>query len=198
MTKPYLSLQNVCLMRGNVRLFAPLSFTLNAGEVLHLQGQNGQGKSTLLQAINGLFPLHTGHIESRVPCLYLGHRLAINQHLSTVDNLRFNALLYENVSLDTAAEQALLAKLNLSTRQHIKAARLSQGERMRLALSRLFISRAKCWLLDEPFSGLDSSSKALLLTQFDKHQQQGGAILFTSHQPIDLLGVKTIQLTGLV
>jgi heme exporter protein A len=55
-----------------------------------------------------------------------------------------------------------------------------------MALARLYITHAKLWVLDEPFVALDKQSLENLRTLLHQHVQQGGMLVFTSHQPVTL------------
>ena len=63
---------------------------------------------------------------------------------------------------------------------------LSTGQRRRAALARVVASGAELWLLDEPASGLDVASVAVLEALIARHRAEGGAVLVATHQPLAL------------
>jgi heme exporter protein A len=74
----------------------------------------------------------------------------------------------------------------LKSRAHLPLRVLSQGQKRRVALARLQVSQAKLWLLDEPFVALDTEAVQALQVLLQQHLSQGGAMVFTSHQTVNL------------
>jgi heme exporter protein A len=194
---PRLALDAITCERGARPLFAPLSFTVGAGEWVHLQGANGAGKTTLLRTLCGLMPPASGTIRwqgqtlaeagaaFRSDLLYLGHALALKGELSALENLLIDARLRGHDLTPQAAQNALEA-LGLRTRAHLPLRVLSQGQQRRAALARLAVSRARLWVLDEPWVALDADSVQRLSERLDAHVQGGGSLVFTSHQAAPL------------
>ena len=192
-----LALDAVTCERGARRLFAPLSLQLHAGEWVHLQGENGVGKTTLLRTVCGLTPAASGSVlwqgqpiaqvrsALQSELLYLGHSLALKADLSPLENLQVDAQLRGH---PTGTPQILdaLAELGLNSLAHLPLRVLSQGQQRRVALARLVLSRAALWVLDEPWVALDAKSMQALTQRLDAHVQAGGSLLFTSHQPAAL------------
>ncbi|HSW52315.1 MAG TPA: ATP-binding cassette domain-containing protein, partial [Sulfuricaulis sp.] len=71
---------------------------------------------------------------------------------------------------------------------------LSQGQKRRLALARLLVEHKPLWILDEPLSGLDVDSVSLMTTILLEHLAEGGLIIITSHQDIDVETKTTLQI----
>jgi len=71
---------------------------------------------------------------------------------------------------------------------------LSQGQQKRVALSRLLLSRAKLWLLDEPFVGLDLAAVELLQSVIRDHVAKEGMVVLTTHQEVALTSGKVKKL----
>lgn len=185
--------------RGGRPLFAPQSFTLSPGQAMQIEGDNGSGKTSLLRMVCGLAPTASGevrwggqaiaevrHAFSR-DLLYLGHNLGLKDELSAVENLRAALVLAGHPVSDEQALQALQA-LGLGSRAHLPLRVLSQGQKRRVALARLQLSKARLWVLDEPFVALDSLAVHALQQVLLNHLQQDGLLLFTSHQAVDLGG----------
>jgi heme exporter protein A len=192
--------------RGGRSLFAPVSFDLTAGQAIHIRGDNGAGKTSLLRGLCGLSPLSQGVVRwCGVPVakardtflsnmFFLGHALGLKDELSALENLQSaQAIAGQALSLQQAT-QALAAQ-GLTSRMHLPLRVLSQGQKRRVALARLQVSKARLWLLDEPMVALDTSAQQALIELLRTHTTQGGMLLFTSHQALEL--GKPVQVLGL-
>jgi heme exporter protein A len=201
-----LQVLNASCERGGRQLFKPTSFYIEPGQVLHLQGDNGAGKTSLLRALCGLSPLSQGQLswcgqplpQARAMFLqqvfYLGHALGLKDELSALENLQA-ATAIAGQPLDTPTAVNALKAQGLASRMHLPLRVLSQGQKRRVALARLQVSTARLWLLDEPMVALDSAAQLALTTLLQTHIQQGGMLLFTSHQPLALVdSVQTLRL----
>jgi len=192
-----LQVQHASVERAGRQLFAPVSFELQASQAMHLQGDNGSGKTSLLRGLCGLSPLSQGQVlwdgqpvqEVREVFLrdvfYLGHALGLKDELSALENLQTTAAMAGQVLHLQEAEQALAAQ-GMSNRMHLPLRVLSQGQKRRVALARLQVSKARLWLLDEPMVALDSAAQHTLIDLLRAHAAQGGMLLFTSHQALDV------------
>ena len=194
-----LSVSHLSCTRGDKRLFSDVSFTLAPGQWLHLEGDNGVGKTSLLRLVCGLSALEQGQIqwqnlsvaqnpeEFRANLAYLGHQLALKEDLTPLENLQADAAVAGRTV--TAPEaMAALAQLGLRGREHLPVRVLSQGQKRRTALSRLVLSPAKLWVLDEPFVALDGTAQIALSKVINQHLNQQGMVLLTSHQAVSLQG----------
>lgn len=192
-----LQVVNAVCERGGRQLFAPLSFSLLPGQAMHLQGDNGAGKTSLLRALCGLSPLSQGQVnwcgvalpQARQAFLrqvfYLAHALGLKDEFSALENLQTAAAIAGH-PLDLATATQALKAQGLSSRMHLPLRVLSQGQKRRVALARLQVCGARLWLLDEPLVALDASAQLALTALLQTHINQGGMLLFTSHQPLDL------------
>jgi heme exporter protein A len=194
-----ISVSNLSCSRGDKRLFSGVSFALQPGEWLHLEGDNGVGKTSLLRLACGLSALEQGEIqwqgqpvssnsdEFRANLAYLGHQLALKEDLTPLENLRADAAIAGR-DLHLADAKAALAQLGLKGREHLPVRVLSQGQKRRTALARLLVSSAKLWILDEPFVALDTAAQNVLSEVINGHLNRQGMVLFTSHQMVSLAG----------
>ena len=194
-----LTASNLSLSRGDRRLFSCVSFTLESGQWLHLEGDNGVGKTSLLRLLCGLISLEEGEIRwkgqttSKTPEIfradlaYLGHQLALKQDLSPLENLRADAAI-SGRELSTKDAMAALAQMGLRSWEHLPVRVLSQGQQRRTALSRLIVSTAALWILDEPFVALDAAAQNALAGVINAHLSRQGMVLLTSHQDLSLAG----------
>ena len=176
-------------------MFENLSFDLHAGECLHLQGPNGAGKTTLLKMLAGLTGGHGEHIRFKqrdmaqwgddygAQCHYLGHRDALKDTLSPLENLLTHASL-QGVALDEAHALQVLFKVGLSHCPDLPVRQLSQGQKRRTTLARFLALPRPLWLMDEPLVALDVAGQAELGSWMAAHLASGGMILLTSHQAL--------------
>lgn len=190
-----LEARNLECIRGDHRLFSDLSFTLDAGELLHVCGSNGSGKTSLLRIVCGLYIPDNGEVNWRRKNIrklreeyfreltYVGHLNGIKDDLSGLENLRIGCKLAQTEASEHDIKEALL-RMGLERREDLPAKFLSQGQKRRVALARLFLSKAVLWVLDEPFTALDTKAIELLRLLIGKHLQGGGIVILTSHQTV--------------
>lgn len=192
-------------IRGDRRLFRGLSLRLSPGELLHVLGHNGSGKSTLLRTLCGLFQPEAGEVRwNGVPItllaeeytkdvLYIGHKPGIKDDLTALENLRTASAL-DGVSLEEKRAWEVLEQVGLRGFEDLPSKHLSQGQKRRVALARLWVSRARLWVLDEPFSALDNTAIVTLQAVLESHLTNGGMIVLTTHQEVALSKVKQLRL----
>ena len=193
------SVYNLSCSRGDKRLFSGVSFALQPGQWLHLEGDNGVGKTSLLRLACGLSALEQGEIqwqgqpvsqnsdEFRANLAYLGHQLALKEDLTPLENLRADAAIAGR-ALSLADAKSALVQLGLKGREHLPVRVLSQGQKRRTALARLWVSSAKLWILDEPVVALDNAAQNVLSEVINSHLSKQGMVLLTSHQAVSLAG----------
>jgi heme exporter protein A len=194
-----LQVDRLACVRGDRPLFSDVSFQLSAGEWMHLQGDNGTGKTSLMRILCGLAPAAAGEVRwagqliqqsadtYRADMLYLGHTLSLKDDLSALENLQFEAAV-SGESLDPQRAQEALGRLGLRGREHLPLRVLSQGQKRRVALARLLTARARLWILDEPFVALDPGAVSQLVDLLGQHVSAGGMVLYTSHQTVPMAG----------
>jgi heme exporter protein A len=191
-----LSVEGLAIARGDRTVLKSLSFTVAGGEVLHVQGRNGIGKTSLLETLCGLRTPQDGSIGNRPEPAqqhWLGHKNALNAALSPLENLGFWCRL--NGSPGARLEPAL-QRVGLKVQRHRPCGSLSTGQRRRAALARLILAPRPWWFLDEPLAGLDFAGLDLLAELLHEHLRGGGAAILTSHQPLppDLPGLRVLSL----
>jgi len=167
---------------GDKPLLQDVSFVLEAGAVLHIKGANGAGKTTLLKLLAGLLDPTEGEIKykDKKSICYMGHKAGVNTHLTPREHVRLD--LDPNLS-DESIDDVLVC-LKLHDLQNTPCGLLSAGQRHRVGLLQLLSSDALLWLLDEPLVALDQESMRILGDLLQAHVRAGGAIVFTSHQPL--------------
>lgn len=202
-----LTAKNLHLWRGDRHVLKGVSFALGAGELLHVSGPNGTGKTTLLRAVAGLAHPEEGEVTwrgQRVGALdsrfceelgYVAHDAGLKGDLTARENVAFMVRLRREIA--DAAIEASLAKLDIAACAAIAARALSAGQRRRVALSRLLLSEALLWILDEPLTNLDSAGTALILDLLGRHLEGGGLALVATHGELPIRGgrVQRLELT---
>lgn len=176
-----ISATDLSIGRGDRSLLSGLNLSVSAGDVLHLRGRNGVGKSSLIEVLAGLRPPIAGQLQRRQPMHWIGHRNALQGDLSVGENLRGWCALnrIDSTNLAAALDRMGLARLKLRP-----ARTLSAGQKRRAALARLLIAPRPLWLLDEPLSGLDAEGVQVLGALMNEHLAGGGGIVVTSHQSL--------------
>lgn len=197
--------------RGDRDLFRGLSFAVKAGEVLHVAGENGAGKTSLLRMLCGLLLPTAGVVRWNGQPIggqrdvyhralrYIGHGAGVKDDLTARENVEFAARLNGFAPAPGDVQRALAA-LALGDRADAAARTLSQGQRRRIALARLMLggeAAGRLWILDEPFNALDARGVAVLTRALDAFLARGGCAVVTTHQDVALPGAVTrIELRG--
>ncbi|AWB25438.1 heme ABC exporter ATP-binding protein CcmA [Methylobacterium currus] len=190
--------ENLACRRSGRRVFAGLSFTLEAGEALTVTGRNGAGKSSLLAILAGRLRPEAGRLvaegvgERTIPeCLHVvGHRDGLKGALTAQENLVFARDLLGEADLDP---RAALARLGLAHAAALPVAYLSAGQRRRVALARLLVCRRPLWLLDEPTAALDVASQGALAGLMRGHLAEGGLVIAATHQALGLESARELS-----
>lgn len=200
-----LDVVNLACERGDLRLFSGLNFELASGDLMQVQGANGAGKTTLLRTLCGFIQPADGVVKwdrrdisewddrYHAQMCYLGHLNAIKDELSALENLQMSAGLM-GFKVDEQEAINALRRMGLRRKEHLPVRVLSQGQRRRVALSRLLIGDAKLWILDEPLTALDVGAVALMQELIGEHLSNGGMTIFTTHQPLQVAGIQTREL----
>jgi heme exporter protein A len=190
---------NLCCFRGNRWVFQNLNFSVNPGEILHLVGPNGCGKSSLLRIIAGLHPQASGSlegiIEDRTSFHYISHQNGLKGVLTVKENLKFWAPLYGSAHIKI---MDTLARFSLTPLQEVPFMYLSSGQQKRVSLSRLFLAKRVLWLLDEPTVNLDNTSLVKLFEQIKNHSAKGGLIIIASHEDLSNIKPKIFDFRQLI
>jgi heme exporter protein A len=185
-------------------LFEDLNFELREGQVLQIKGSNGSGKTTLLRNICGLNEGYEGAIswygdpikecreEFYSSLVYIGHRVGVNKVLTPLENLRWSSSLQQVITDDELLDA--LEKVGLRGYEDSQCFTLSAGQQQRVSLSKLLLSKAKLWILDEPFTTLDAAGVKQLEALLRTHAGNGGAVMVTTHHTLSAPDLQVLEL----
>ncbi|MFT6221678.1 MAG: heme exporter protein A [Candidatus Endobugula sp.] len=210
-----LAFRQVACHRDNRMLFSGVDYTIHSGDIVQITGANGIGKTTLLRAIIGLLHDYDGEIcwrdqpldgqgvnkgvankryDFTSELLFIGHLAGVKQSLTPRENLQFLANLHGAKTYNEEQIDHALAQVGLYGYENMPGYQLSAGQNRRIALARLYINQATIWVLDEPYTALDAQVIEKLETLFIQHAEQGGCVVFTSHQAP---AIKTLRILSL-
>jgi heme ABC exporter ATP-binding subunit CcmA len=176
---------------GRFPVLAGADFDVEQGEVVLLSGPNGAGKTSVLRCCAGLLAVRSGSVvvlgedlgrdrrAARRRVAFVGHDTFCYDDLTVAENLRFAARAAGRPAL--AADDAL-ARVGLDQQAGVTHARLSQGQRRRLALGVALAREAELLLLDEPHAGLDGDGRAVVDTVVRGAVAAGRTVLIASHE----------------
>ena len=168
----------------NEYLLEDLNFSLYKGEKFLVVGENGVGKSTLLKLITGVLTPNTGEIV-------IGNKTDIGYYAQELDGLNLNMNIMDNFKDLNVNEKSLRKVLGrfLFNGDEVfkKVGVLSPGERARVALAKLSITKSNFLVLDEPTNHLDPETQELIANVFKDFK---GTMIVVSHNPnfVDKLG----------
>lgn len=188
-----LEAKNLACRRGHRQLFKALSFHLEEGQLLLVEGQNGSGKTTLLKILSGLRQPDSGQtfwngqsVEQAISeylrgLVWLSHQNGIKDSFTARENLQMCADLFDGGNLRIVEA---LTRVGLKTHISTPVRHFSAGMKRRLALARLLLGQVRLWILDEPQAALDKLGIALFEELAEEHMKRGGLIVMTSHHDV--------------
>ncbi|MDP2904133.1 MAG: cytochrome c biogenesis heme-transporting ATPase CcmA [Methylovulum sp.] len=196
LSNPVLQAMALSCIRDDRVLFSDLTFALDVGQVLLLEGKNGSGKTSLLRILCGFREPDAGRVcwcgasindsQYHADMAYIGHLDGIKKELTVLENLNV-ALALGQTGLYPLANA--LARVQLAGYEDVLVQALSAGQKRRLSLARLLVTKNRLWILDEPFTSLDKQGIKLTETLMTEHTASGGLVVLTSHHDLNLSGV---------
>ncbi len=211
---------NVALFRGEKLLYRQLSFDIYIHKLTQIKAPNGYGKSSLLKAIISPSLCDDGaikHTFSHSDIIYLNEFLQFRSYLSLNDNLKWLfGMLGTDFSLNIQVRtkktydefiERVLTPLNLMSFLDVPVYELSQGQRKKLSLLWLWLDTEYdlsgqkqtkrdnlCYLVDEPFNGLDQDSVKFVLEHLFALANFGHTVILVSHLDITPICSKNTSL----
>lgn len=190
--EPIVRVEKVAQRYGRKVVLRSISLEVKAGEVAALLGANGAGKTTLLRILSGLDAPERGQVwlgnvllanaghEIRRYVGLVSHRPLVYENLNGLENLHFFAKMYDLVEPEERI-QAVLTAMDLWHRRYDPVRTYSRGMIQRLAIGRAILHDPPVLLLDEPDTGLDQESVAVLTDLIAQLRAGGRAVLVTTH-----------------
>jgi len=201
-----LSVNEVHVWRGERHVLRGFSLAAGPGDLLHVSGPNGTGKTTLLRVASGLLRPEAGTVswcgtsiiaardEYQRALAYASHEPALKNDLTALENLYFSVGLRR---VATKGElRASLDRTGVADCADLPARVLSAGQRRRVAMARVLAYGASLWLLDEPYSNLDAAGSLLLSSLLAAHVASDGIALVVAHHELKLAGTRRVELHG--
>lgn len=188
-----LLVQNLCFSRLNKKIYEDINLSLSIGKTILLSGKNGSGKTTFIKTIINILKPDSGNIYWKGKEInknlydffnnvtYISDKPTSIKYLTIKENIKIWKKFFLS-NIDDEQIENILSTLKLYEIANLKARNLSLGEIKKLEMLRLVIENKKVWILDEPLSNLDSGSLDIIKQTFDDHCNNGGSIIFTSHQ----------------
>jgi heme ABC exporter ATP-binding subunit CcmA len=201
-------LRSVVALAGRYPLLAGADLDVRPGEIVVVRGPNGAGKTSLLRVMAGLVVVAAGEatvlgldpmvdaraLRSQVGLL--GHRNGLYDDLTAEQNVLFAA---RAARRPKQSVPPALARLGLEGRLvSVPAAKLSAGQRRRVALAAMVVREPRLWLLDEPHAGLDAEHRALLDLLLREVAAAGATVVLASHEDgaTEALAHRAVTMSG--
>lgn len=184
MDKALISFHAISKEYSSRLLYKKVDAEIYPHQVVLLTGKNGTGKSTLLKIAAKLCaPSHgeVKHFVQKEEIAYLGHATFLYPQLSAVENLNFWQRTMRGTKLSEEDCLRVLKRVQLERFAHDQAGIFSRGMAQRLNIARILLQNPKLILLDEPSTGLDTDSNAILHQCIVDFAQKGAGILWVSH-----------------
>ena len=191
-----LSVDKIHVWRGDRHVLQGVSTHIGRGELLHVSGPNGTGKTTLLRVVSGLLRPEQGSVswlgqsiathrtEYQAALAYAAHEPALKGDLTALENLRFSVGLKRRPKPDEL--RGALQQTGVAACADLPARVLSAGQRRRVSLARVIAMQASVWLLDEPYANLDAAGSELVSELLQAHVTAGGLALVVAHRELAL------------
>lgn len=182
---------NLSRVYGSFQAVSDVSFTVNKGEVVGLLGQNGAGKTTIMDILAGILAPTAGtasiagHPAQSIPAKrilgYLPETPPVYPEMNVQEYLRFCCQIKQVVNKDIPMHvQDILSLCGLNEVEHKLIGSLSKGFRQRVGLAQALCGDPEILLLDEPTAGFDPL-QAVAFRKLIKKLSKDKAILFSSH-----------------
>ena len=191
-TRPLVDFQSVGRTFGDIEALAPCDLSVQRGEFVSIIGPSGCGKSTLLRLASKLDTPTSGTIDFSTDSVgYVFQDARLFPHLDVKQNLDYGRCM-NRLSFDPAAQDRVVALLDIGHLLDRRTGQLSGGERQRVALGRALLARPRLLLFDEPLGALDADRKAEILPYLVRLRDETGVpMIYVSHDADELRRLAT-------
>tara|TARA_B100000579_G_scaffold372076_1_gene335022 strand:- start:82 stop:684 length:603 start_codon:yes stop_codon:yes gene_type:complete len=187
--------KNLSLMRNDHYIIRDLSIEIFPKTVVNIFGNNGSGKTSLLKVLAGITEKTNGEIlKNNVDVIYVGHKYGLKSNLTIHENLALDNL--QDKVIASEEIDNVIKKYQMIFYRDTLVKNLSHGQQKRVCLMRTIIINSNLWLLDEPYSALDSKGVEILNNTIKEAVSNNVAVLMTNHKKIEIekLNVKNFKL----
>ena len=187
--------KNLSLMRNDHYIIRDLSIEIFPKTVVNIFGNNGSGKTSILKVLAGITEKTNGEIlKNNVDVIYVGHKYGLKSNLTIHENLALDNL--QNKVIASEEIDNVIKKYQMIYYRDTLVKNLSHGQQKRVCLMRTIIINSNLWLLDEPYSALDSKGVEILNNTIKEAVSNNVAVLMTNHKKIEIekLNVKNFKL----
>ena len=187
--------KNLSLMRNDHYIIRDLSIEISPKTVVNIFGNNGSGKTSFLKVLSGITEKTNGEISrNNVDVIFVGHKNGLKSNLTIHENLALDNLQDRVISSDEIDN--VIRKYQMIDYRDTLVKNLSHGQQKRVCLMRTIIIHSNLWLLDEPYSALDSKGIDILNSTIKEAVTNDVAVLMTNHKKIEIeeLNVKNFKL----
>lgn len=209
MNSPLLELKNINLEVENFKI-KDISISLYPGEIHMIMGENGSGKSMLMEMISGMVQPDSGEMffdgqlvkptslsfYSSSELIFIQQHTTLLENLSIAENLFFHNLPYRNKLLRNIDYeklnrqfQDLIQALNLPINADDTVRTLGLAQRQMIEFCKAYISDAKVVILDEPSAALTPSERQLLYMIVNRIKARGAGIFYITHRIDDAMTI---------
>lgn len=180
-----IEVSNLTCLRGAHKVLNRVSFSVQPGQLLLVEGPNGSGKTTLLRCLAGMVSGYQGQIllSQRQTPLLITDCAGLSAGLTAVQNLAWYGAL-RGLRLSQPAIMQALAKVGIRDGLDRQCGTMSAGQQKRVLLARLLLESAGIWLLDEPVVALDAAGIELVVELCGERLNTGGTVIVSLHQAI--------------
>lgn len=209
MNSPLLELKNINLAVSNFKIY-DINLSLYPGEVHMIMGENGSGKSLLMELISGMLQPDSGEIYfegqlvkpkslsfySSNELIFIQQRSTLLENISVAENLFFHKLPYKNKLLQTIdfeklnkQFQNLVDELKLPIKTTDTVKKLGLAQKQMIEFCKAYVSDAKVVILDEPSAALTPTERELLYQIVNHIKARGAGVFYITHRIDDTMTI---------
>ena len=192
MKPPAIALRDVTRRFGHLTALQNIDLAVQEGQTFVLFGPNGAGKTTMLRLIatlgkpsSGDIFVHDTNVRKNPETVrknigLISHQTLLYDDLTAPENLAFYGKMYGLQNLNQRIDE-VLHTVDLDHRQNDRVRNFSRGMKQRLAIARSILHKPSILLLDEPFTGLDTSAQSMLSNMIVDLKTEGRTIFLVTH-----------------
>ena len=192
MSKPLITIENLSVSFGDIKVIDNLTFSINKGETFGLLGSNGSGKTTIIRTLLGIYTPAAGKllvngapfsVSSSTKLGYLPEERGLYKKEKVIDVMIYFGRL-KGLSAAEASRWSLafLERVGLSDKSTTRIDKLSGGQQQKIQLGITIMNNPELLILDEPTKGFDPVNRRLLMNIIEEHHARGATVVYITHQ----------------